>query len=181
LLYRLFFNTSWIVFTSTNFVTFGRGNCVINLRDWRHLIVCVQLSDRNRGFDISTSFLCYFCSALRGQENVPCLGVYLAIVYFMHGYNSYNSFGGGSVCFVLVMRDKNVAAYRKHPVIWCFISSGFLCVFHMLLVCVSYYCWCRGRPSLVYWFIILSRVWVTIDGVWVRNWIYWAFTERNYK
>jgi hypothetical protein len=28
---------------------------------------------------------------------------------------------------------------------------------------------------------ILSRIWVTIDGVWIGNWIYWTFTERNYK
>jgi hypothetical protein len=30
-------------------------------------------------------------------------------------------------------------------------------------------------------FNILSRVWVTIDGVWIGNWIYWSLTVRNYK
>jgi hypothetical protein len=29
--------------------------------------------------------------------------------------------------------------------------------------------------------IILSRLWVTIDGVWIGNWIYWTLTDRNYK
>jgi hypothetical protein len=28
---------------------------------------------------------------------------------------------------------------------------------------------------------ILSRVRVTIDGVWIRNWIYWIFTDCNYN
>jgi hypothetical protein len=29
--------------------------------------------------------------------------------------------------------------------------------------------------------LILSRVWVTIHGVWIGNWIYWTLTDRNYK
>jgi hypothetical protein len=29
--------------------------------------------------------------------------------------------------------------------------------------------------------VIMSRVWVTIDGVWIGNWIYWILTEPNYK
>jgi hypothetical protein len=28
---------------------------------------------------------------------------------------------------------------------------------------------------------LLSRVWVTIDGIWIGNWIYWTLTERNCK
>jgi hypothetical protein len=51
------------------------------------------------GFDTSTSFSYYFCSALKGQENVPCFGVYLPMVYFMDGYNSCNSSAGCSVFF----------------------------------------------------------------------------------
>jgi hypothetical protein len=38
------------------------------------------------------------------------------------------------LCF-LVMRDKDVAAYRKHPVMWCFISTGFLCVPYAVSMC----------------------------------------------
>jgi hypothetical protein len=28
---------------------------------------------------------------------------------------------------------------------------------------------------------ILSRAWVTTDGVWLGNWIYWTLTDRNYQ
>jgi hypothetical protein len=28
---------------------------------------------------------------------------------------------------------------------------------------------------------VLSRDSVTVDGVWIRNRIYWTITERNYK
>jgi hypothetical protein len=27
----------------------------------------------------------------------------------------------------------------------------------------------------------LSRIWVTIDGGWIGNWIYWTLTDRNYS
>jgi hypothetical protein len=28
---------------------------------------------------------------------------------------------------------------------------------------------------------ILSHVWVTVDGVWIGNWIYWTLTDHNYQ
>jgi hypothetical protein len=29
--------------------------------------------------------------------------------------------------------------------------------------------------------IILSWFWVTVEGVWIGNWIYWTLTDHNYK
>jgi hypothetical protein len=29
--------------------------------------------------------------------------------------------------------------------------------------------------------IILSRIWVTTDGVRIDNWVYWPFTNRDCK
>jgi hypothetical protein len=42
---------------------------------------------------------------------------------------------------------------------------------HELRICSK-----TGRCS-----ITLSRVWVTIDGVWISDWIYWPLTDCNYK
>jgi hypothetical protein len=28
---------------------------------------------------------------------------------------------------------------------------------------------------------VLSLVWVTRNGVWIGNWIYWKLTDRNYN
>jgi hypothetical protein len=41
-----------------------------------------------------------------------------------------------------------------------------------------------SRNTYIYIYIyiyILSRVWVTTDGVWIGNLIYWTLTDRNYK
>jgi hypothetical protein len=50
--------------------------------------------------------------------------------------------------------------------------SVILCVNNVLLALTS---------QFVYKLHILSRVWVTIDGVWIGNLIYWTLSEGNCK
>jgi hypothetical protein len=39
----------------------------------------------------------------------------------------------------------------------------------------------KHKQDAMWWEKILSRDWVSVDGVWIGNWIYWTLTERNYK
>jgi hypothetical protein len=57
--------------------------------------------------------------------------------------------------------------------------------FHDQKICVwcgvvCHYCYMNGRTHII-WIIVLSCVWVTIDGVWIGNWIYWPLTDHNNK
>jgi hypothetical protein len=49
-------------------------------------------------------------------------------------------------------------------------------VFCYSISCLLYKLWCGYVKCSVY--IVLSRDWVTIDGVWIGNWIYWALTDQ---
>jgi hypothetical protein len=72
----------------------------------------------------------------------------------------------------LIERIDNWKGYNRRLCLDTFLSKF---RFHSYLLCFpSYLC----LASVI---CLLSRVWVTTDGVWIGNWIYWSISDRNYS